>query len=254
MLLSESQDLYTIVSEGNSNNDYLGSLSASVNNFFPTSLRVFDSEIKDVAMKISQSIGSLFAKTISTLFSSLLVIIAFFYFLKDGKQLNRSLIALSPLSDSRDKLLLEKIHNVITGVLRGYFLVGIVQGALLGLGFYIFGVPSPVLWGTIAAFASLIPTIGTAFVSIPAIIYLLVIGSINPAIGLIVWATLIVGLIDNVLNPFVVGKKINVPPLFILFSVLGGISLFGAIGVLAGPIIVGLLYEIVALYRQDFIE
>lgn len=252
MLFNESQTLYHIVSVENGNSDYIESVTTSLNSFLPKSFHIPDSEIKNLVIKISEGIGSLFTKTISTIFSFLLVIIAFFYFLKDGKKLNQSLIALSPLSDSHDRSLLGKIRNVINGVLRGYFLVGIVQGALLGLGFWIFGVPSPVLWGTVAAFASLVPSIGTAFISVPAIVYLFVIGATNPAIGLIIWAALIVGLVDNLLNPLVVGKKINVPPLFILFSVLGGISLFGAVGVLVGPIIVGLLYELVTLYKEDF--
>jgi predicted PurR-regulated permease PerM len=250
-LFNESQNLYQIVN-GDGNTNYVKSVSDSINNFLPNNFKIPDNEIKTLVSKLSDGIGAMFTKTISTIFSFLLVIIAFFYFLKDGKQLGDSLVNLSPLSDSHDRALLKKVRNVINGVVKGYFLVGIVQGASLGLGFWIFGVPSPVLWGTVTAFASLVPTIGTAFVSVPGIIYLFATGATNPAIGLIIWSVLIVGLVDNLLNPFVVGKKINVPPLFILFSVLGGISLFGAVGVLVGPIVVGLLYELVTLYREKF--
>lgn len=250
-LFNESQNLYEIVNNDVDTN-YLSSLSNSVNSFLPKSFKIPDTEIKTLVNKLSDSVGSMFTKTISTLFSFLLVIIALFYFIKDGKELSDSIVKLSPLSDSHTRALLKKVRNVINGVVKGYFLVGIVQGALLGFGFWIFGVSSPVLWGTIAAFASLVPTVGTAFVSVPGIIYLFATGAINPAIGLIIWSMLIVGLVDNLLNPLIVGKKINVPPLFILFSVLGGISLFGVVGVLIGPIVVGLLYELVTLYREKF--
>ncbi len=250
-LFNESQNLYQVVNN-DGDTSYVKSISDSINGFLPKNFKIPDTEIKTLVAKFSDSIGSMFTKTISTLFSFLLVIIAFFYFLKDGKQFSDSLVSLSPLSDSHNRALLKKVQIVINGVLKGYFLVGLVQGALLGLGFWIFGVPSPVLWGTMAAFASLVPTIGTAFVSLPGIIYLFITGATNPAIGLIIWSVLIVGLVDNLLNPLVVGKKINVPPLFILFSVLGGISLFGIIGVLIGPIVVGLLYELVTLYREKF--
>jgi predicted PurR-regulated permease PerM len=96
--------------------------------------------------------------------------------------------------------------------------------------FGFFGVPNPALWGTIAGIVSLIPTIGTAMVSIPAVLYLVATGTQGQAIGLLTWALVLVGLIDNLLNPVLVGKKVDIPALLILFSVLGGIALFGPVG------------------------
>jgi predicted PurR-regulated permease PerM len=99
-----------------------------------------------------------------------------------------------------------------------------------------------------------VPSVGTGLVAIPAILYLFAIGHAGAAIGLAIWSALLVGTIDNLLNPIVVGKNINVPPLLILFSVLGGISLLGPVGILIGPLTVSLLYALVSLYRHREIQ
>lgn len=122
----------------------------------------------------------------------------------------------------------------------------------MGLGLWAFGVPNPALWGTVAMFTSLLPTIGTAFVSIPAIIFLFFTGDLMNAVGLTIWSAIIVGTVDNFLAPFIVGKTINIPALLILFSVLGGISFLGPAGILVGPLTVSLLYTLISIYRNEF--
>jgi predicted PurR-regulated permease PerM len=156
------------------------------------------------------------------------------------------------LKDEDDRKILRSIIKTINGVIKGYILIALIQGFLMGLGLYLFGVPNPALWGVVAGIASLIPSIGTALVSVPAVIYLYAIGSTIPAIGLLIWAVLIVGFIDNLLNPIIVGKSIKVPMLLILFSVLGGISLLGPIGILIGPLVIGLLYTLISIYKEEF--
>ena len=122
----------------------------------------------------------------------------------------------------------------------------------MGLGLWIFNVPNPALWGVVAAVMSLIPTFGTALVSVPAIIFLFVTGEVTSAVGLLIWATIAVGTIDNFLTPLVVGGKTNISPLLILFSVLGGISFLGPVGILLGPLTVSLLYTLISIYRNGF--
>jgi predicted PurR-regulated permease PerM len=140
----------------------------------------------------------------------------------------------------------------INGVIRGYLLIALIQGILMGLGLVIFGVPNPALWGLVAGIAALVPTIGTGLVAIPIIIYLYTTGDTASAVGFLAWATVIVGLIDNLLNPIIVGRKINIHPLVILFSVLGGIALLGPAGILVGPLIVSLLYTLGNMYLRKF--
>ena len=122
----------------------------------------------------------------------------------------------------------------------------------MGVGLAIFGVPNSALWGLVTMITALVPSIGTAIISVPAIIFLLITGNTFEAIGLLVWAVAVVGMIDNLLSPFIVGNKINLPPFLILFSVLGGISLLGPIGILVGPLTISMLYTLISIYRHEF--
>src|SRR6185369_11223156 len=117
---------------------------------------------------------------------------------------------------------ISRLSQAINGVIKGSLLIALIQGALLGFGLWIFGIENSALWGVVAAITSLIPTLGTSLVSIPAIVFLFVTGETTSAIGLLIWAAVMVGMIDNFLGPIIVSKKINVSSLFILFSVLGG--------------------------------
>jgi predicted PurR-regulated permease PerM len=121
---------------------------------------------------------------------------------------------------------------------------------LTGIGMSLFGVPNAALFGVLAGIASLIPSIGTALVAVPAIIFLLATGHPANAIGFAIWSGALVGMVDNFLNPYIVGTKLQVPPLLILFSVLGGISLMGPVGILIGPLTMSLLYVLMSLYRH----
>jgi predicted PurR-regulated permease PerM len=252
VVFNQSQDLYQSVIHGGTA-PMIQRLGDTVNSFLPAEL-AFNAQDKvtELVSFISANIATVFTATLSTLFSVLVVILIIFYFLKDGDHWRKSVILMSPLSDSDDEKILSKLGHAINGVIKGYVIVGLAQGLLMGIGLAIFGVPTPALWAVLAAFASLIPTIGTATIAIPAVIYLVVTGHTPAAIGMTIWAVLIVGMIDNLLNPFVIGSRVDIPPLMVLFSVLGGIALMGPIGILVGPLAVSLLYSLVSIYRASF--
>ncbi|MEK7227860.1 MAG: AI-2E family transporter, partial [Patescibacteria group bacterium] len=121
-------------------------------------------------------------------------------------------------------------------------------------GLTIFQVPNAALWGVFAAVASLVPTVGTALVSIPVILFLLIVERTGAAIGFAVWAMVLVGSIDNFLNPYFVGKKIAIHPLLVLFSVLGGLVLMGPIGILVGPLAISFLYALSSVYKTEVVS
>jgi predicted PurR-regulated permease PerM len=125
----------------------------------------------------------------------------------------------------------------------------VIQGVLTTIGFYLFGIQHAVLWGSIAAVAALVPGFGTSIVVVPGIIFLFLSGSTNPAIGLTIWSVVIIGLVDNFLMPTFVGKKFQAHPMLILFGVLGGIFLFGPIGVFMGPLVIALLLALIDIYK-----
>jgi predicted PurR-regulated permease PerM len=139
----------------------------------------------------------------------------------------------------------------MNGVIKGYLLVAIAQGTLMGIGLWIFGIPNPAFWGMVTGFASLIPTIGTGLVSIPSIIYLFVNGHTGAGIGLLLWALCAVGLIDNLLNPYIVGRSVEIHPMLILFSVLGGVAMMGPIGIILGPLAISFIFAVTSVYSSE---
>jgi len=225
----------------------------NINKFLPD-IAVFDISQKTSAFisYVSNNIASIFTSTLSAFFSFLLMLIIIFYFLKDGTKWRKAIIVLSPLGDADDEKIITRFTQAVEAVMKGYLFIAIIQGVLLGIGFWIFGIPNGALWGVIAAVMSLIPTVGTSLVSIPGIIFLFATGNTTPAIGLLVWAIIVVGMVDNFLSPLIVGKQINIPSILILFSVLGGISFLGPVGILVGPLTVSLLYTLISIYRHEF--
>lgn len=183
-----------------------------------------------------QNLGVIFSNLASLGVSLFIMLIALYYFLKDGIKLKKILIGLSPLSETEDENIFQKLGLAINSVVKGNITVSIIQGVVATIGFTIFGVPNPVLWGTIAAIFALIPPFGTSIVLIPSVVFLYLGGHTVASAGLLAWSVLAVGLIDNILGPYLVGKGIKLHPLLVMLSVLGGIIFFGPIGFLLGPL------------------
>jgi predicted PurR-regulated permease PerM len=135
---------------------------------------------------------------------------------------------------------------------KGSFLVALSQGIVASIGFYIFGVPEPLLWGAFTVIVALVPTVGTSLSIVPAVIYLAVTGHSGAAIGMGVWGALAVGLIDNFLGPKLVGRSTKLHPVLVLIAIVGGIQLFGILGFLIGPIIMAIFIAMLDMYRSDF--
>ena len=155
------------------------------------------------------------------------MLFALFYLLRDGGKFKRALISLSPLIDSYDEKIIQKVKQAIKSVVAGSLVVSLAQGISTGLGFYIFGVPNPALWGSFAVVSALIPGFGTSLVLIPGILYLFIESTQIHAIGLLIWGALAVGLVDNVLGPMLVNRGVQIHPFIILLSVMGGLVFFG---------------------------
>jgi predicted PurR-regulated permease PerM len=179
-------------------------------------------------------------------------LLALFYFLRDGRIIIKNFISWSPLIDSHDEYITKTLKRAIQSVFAGTVVVSVIQGILTGIGFALFGIPAPAVWGSIAAVAAFIPGIGTSLVLIPGIIYLFVTHGFVPAIGLAIWGAVAVGLVDNILGPYLINRGINVHPFLILISVLGGLVVFGIVGFLLGPLILAFLFALLEIYRHSF--
>lgn len=253
MVFNQSQEVYKTAILNSDKGPMIESINNGINSILPSGV-TFDinQKITDFISYVTSNIAAIFSGAISAFFSFILMLLIMFYFIKDGAKWKKTLVIFSPLPDKDDEKIITRLVQAVNAVVVGYLFIALIQGLMLGFGFWIFGVPHGALWGTVAAIASLIPTIGTALISIPAIIFLFLTGNLSAAIGLLIWAALAVGMIDNFLSPIVVGTKINISPMLILFSVLGGISLLGPIGILVGPLAISLLYTLISIYRNEF--
>jgi predicted PurR-regulated permease PerM len=202
-------------------------------------------------------LGALAAATRGTLGFVLQLFVflyALFYFLVDGPVILRTILHYIPLDAGQKGELLERFVSVTRATLKGSLLIGLIQGGLAGLAFWIAGVPGPAFWGTVMVVLSILPAIGAPVVWIPAVIYLFLMGETAAGVGLLIWCAAVVGSVDNFLRPRFVGRDARMADLLILLSTLGGIILFGAVGFIVGPIVAALFVTIWHLYGEAFRE
>jgi len=192
-----------------------------------------------------------FSSTVRFILQLFVFATTLYYLLKEGGHLRRSIVRLSPLTEDETSALLSRLVRTAHSVVRGSLVIALIQGVLTALGFYVFGIPNSILWGTVTVFASLIPGVGSSLVVVPGAIYLLLTGHIGNGIGLALWGLLGIGLIDNVLRPFLLAGRSSVHPLLILLAVLGGLALFGPGGIFLGPLIVSLLIGLLSIYAPE---
>lgn len=199
--------------------------------------------------------GATFALKESTSFviSLLLIILAMFFFFVDGKQMLARLMHLSPLPDRYDEEIFRKFRAVSYTTFISTFVAAISQGVLGAIGFAIVGFPA-FLAGVLVALLSLLPYLGAAIFYVPVAVYYLLIGEIWQGIFILLWGSLIISTIDNVIRSYMIKGKAQINPIFVLFSILGGILLFGFWGVILGPLILALAVTVFHIYELEFCE
>lgn len=252
-LFKEATAFYNNISSGQIGGE--GILSMAVN-FFEDKINFLVPEfsidlgeyLKNFANWIVEHLDNFFSSFFKILIGLLLMIISLFYFLKDGERIVKRLIAFSPLADSYDEQIMKRVGLAINSIVRGSLIIALTKGFLTALGFAIFGIPNPVLWGVVSAFASFIPVVGSSVVIIPAILYLFVASSYAGAIGFAFWGIALVGLSDNLLSPLLMKKGMHIHPFLILLSIFGGLGFFGPIGFIVGPVALSLLFALFDIY------
>jgi len=173
------------------------------------------------------------------LLSFCLMLFVMFYCLRDGAKMLDYLARLSPLSSQQEQLLLARVQAVSRSAIMGTLVTGVAQGGLAMIAFAVAGIPW-LLWGVMLGFASFIPLVGTALIWVPCVAYLLVMGKVAMAIGLALWCLVVVGLVDNLLRPWLMQGQTGMASVVLFFAILGGIKLFGLPGVIYGPLVIGL--------------
>ena len=181
-----------------------------------------------------------------------IMLYAMFFFLRSGPPLVEKLMTYPPLSPEIQNRLIEMELSVARATIKGTVVIGLVQGALGGIGFWAVGIQGPAFWAATMAVASVIPSVGTALVWVPAVAYLLVTGKVVAGIGLLLWCAIVVGGIDNILRPILVGGDTEIPDILILISTFGGLAMFGFPGLLIGPVIASLFVTVWDIYYETF--
>ena len=227
--------------------------------FYPE-LELYRSDIFQKAGEFASSTGAILFNTISSftysavsdLFLFFLFLYTMFFFLRDGKQLLAKSLSYLPLSQTDENRLLGKFLSVTRATIKGSMVVGAVQGSLAALALHFAGIESAIFWGTIMSVLSVLPVLGSALVWVPAVIYLAATGQYPQAIGVLLFCIIVVGQIDNIIRPILVGRDTQMHELLIFFGTLGGITLFGLFGVILGPIVAALFMTIWEMYGETF--
>lgn len=255
-IFQEALQFYAfLISDGGK--DAIMDVANSLNGSFQKYIPIEQAFVIDTSKYVEQgllwtlnSLRSIFGSVLVIFLNFIIFIVITYYIVKDGPELKKILLRFSPLGHLENELIYKKIKIAVNSVVKGTLAVALIQGAAVAIGFYMFGVPNIILWGVIATISALVPTLGTAIVLIPAILFLFLKGNIIFAIGLLAWGFIVVNSIDALLRPIFIGKGINIHPLIIFLSVIGGIVFLGPIGFLIGPLTISLLFALSDVYTN----
>jgi len=192
------------------------------------------------------------AGTAGFLLSMFVMFYAMFFFLRDGRKIMERFLYYIPMQDEEREAMVERFMSITKATVKGTLLIGLIQGTLGGVAFYFAGINGAAFWGAVMVVLSVIPGIGPALVWIPFVVSLYLSGDSFSATLLLLWSAGVVGTIDNVLRPRLVGRDARMPDLLILIGTIGGLYLFGPIGLALGPIICGLFLTALDFYADAY--
>ncbi|MDP4039605.1 MAG: AI-2E family transporter [Candidatus Pacearchaeota archaeon] len=232
--------------------------SQIVETIFPTSSLQFQ---QDTTAMIIRFIGNITSSAINGLVGFILnlpsvllqlavIIFVFFFSLRDQQELKEFISGISPFKKEKEKLLTKRFKEITSSIIFGYIVVGIIQGITLGIGFLIFGVPRALTLTVFAIFSSILPMVGPWLVWIPVAIYLLASGDVTRAILFTIYAGALVSSIDNILRPYIVAKKTGTSSVIVLIGMIGGLFVFGIMGIILGPLILSYLVIFLRAYKD----
>ncbi len=225
-------------------------IQTKINTFFPgANINVLESFQSGLSWIVGQA-GNIFQSLTTVVLNVFLSLMALYYWFKDAEKFRTMSLGILPISVADGEAILEKITLSVHSLIRGTLMVALLQGASACIGFLIFGVPHAFLWASITVVCALIPTFGTTLIFVPIVAFLALSGNTPSAIGVALWGMTAVGLIDNMIGPRLMSKGSNMHPFFTLLAVLGGVQLFGAIGIFAGPLLLSLFFAVGKTYTS----
>jgi predicted PurR-regulated permease PerM len=263
-LVQEGSALYQQIKSGDLNfglyfervmNALPPSVHATLDRFDLADIRSLQEKMSNAAVQGSQFLAtqafSIGQDTFQFIISFGIMLYLLFFLLRDGASLSRSISRAIPLSEAYKQHLTRKFTTVIRATVKGNVAVAATQGLLGGLAFWFLGIQGSLLWGVLMGFLSLLPAVGAALIWVPVAVYFLVTGAMWEGVGLIAFCVVVIGMVDNVMRPILVGKDTKMPDYVVLISTLGGMALFGLNGFVIGPLIAALFTAVWDLFASD---
>ena len=217
-----------------------------------------ETPVTSAAKKAIAAILGLFTAALSNFLSFLLhlsvMLITLGIFYLKGEFLFGEVRSLLPLPEAKKEALFRRMDQVMKAVIRGIVLTWAVQGVLGGIGFWITGLPSPVVFGVLTAFSAIVPVVGTTLVWGPGVLYLILAGKTGAGVGLLAWGAIVVSRVDAILLPLLIGGKVEIPLSLILVGVVGGVFAFGLLGLVIGPLLLSVTLFFLELYRGKLLQ
>lgn len=210
--------------------------------------------VSRLSSSLASQVGSVLRDTVVLTLNLLLMLIALFFFFRNGKDYYEAVMELVPLTREQKQSVTRKIHGTFFAVINGVLLVSLYEGIITGVGLAIFGVPFAVLWGFVAFVLAVVPVLGAAGVWFPAALYLGFTGAPLKAVLLAIWGVVLVSVPDNIMKPMLIGRRAKLSTFFLLLGILGGLRVYGVLGILIGPLIVSLLTAFIQFYREEYAE
>ena len=207
-----------------------------------------------ISNQIVGQVTSVARNALLSVLNFLLMLVALWFFFRDGEAMARGLRDLIPMEPEHKDVIFARLYTTLTAVVQSMLVVAVTQGVLAGFGYWLIGgLDFSVFLGFVTGFASFVPLAGAAVAWIGASIYLLLIGEVGRAIGLAVWGVLVVSSADNLIKPIFIGERAKLPTSLLLIALLGGLQVYGFLGVFLGPVILALLLTFVAIYRDLYV-
>ena len=246
-IVGEAEGLYTRLVSGTAT-PLLESLHSVLRRVVPWVDIRPDQYIKQLLELMIANMGSMLSGFINVAITFLLSFFTLFYLLKNGAAIENTIMRISQLSHERTNEIILKLRGTANSVLHGSLIISVIEGIAVGVGFWVFGLPNPALWGLVSIIIALVPVVGIALIVVPAALFLILGENILAMIGFVAWILFVVILMENVLRPRFIARSTKVHPLLVLFSVLGGISFFGVMGFILGPLVLSFFLALLEIY------
>jgi len=269
LLTSEATQTYErihqLIQEGSGNplaasESWLGATWRGLAERFPILASV---DVSGMSLRVSQRVSRWVATEAAALAQNLVVsalnaammLVALFFFFRDGDRIAGLVRDLIPMEAGQKERILGRVYDTVTAVVQSTLLIAVIQGIVAGIGYFAIGrLGISVLLGFVTAVASLIPVVGATLIWLPTALYVMLTGEIWRGVALLVWGAIAVGSVDNFVRPLVIGGRVEMPTLLLLFALLGGLQVYGFLGIFVAPVLVAVLLAFVDIYRETYVN